>query len=287
MGKAVPWNIDHLIDHPEVLGALLLLDKEPYASLMDGFDRLLLVVTDNANCHMKVVHNRQNELTIQEIWIFEEHLSNWFENVIDARLIQWLLRGQLVYDRDGKVKSVVDNIAGFPEEIRKKRICMEYGRFLRLYMESKTYQQEGQMLDAFNTIQCALQHWARITVIKAGQHPEIKVWHQVKEMNPGVYKLYEELVHGEESVDKRVQLALLAAEFSLLSSMEENTRFLIELLASRSEPWSIGELLSKIELHDLRRDLPILLGNMAERSLVCRVCVRKYDVEEHLYKVAS
>ncbi|KMR35055.1 hypothetical protein EY05_14905, partial [Staphylococcus aureus] len=70
-----------------------------------------------------------------------------------------------------------------------------------------------QYLDAYNHVVHALHHLARLAIIENGFHPEITVWNQVKQIEPEIFKLYEELLTSEESIEKRLELLFLASDF--------------------------------------------------------------------------
>jgi len=93
----------------------------------------------------------------------------------------------------------------------------------------------------------------------------------MKKYNPGIYKLYEELTTSMESLEKRVQLVLLACEFHVMSKMKSCCRLLLDIIESREEPWSVGELMARPELKPLRLDLSLLLRKLVTRGLIREV----------------
>jgi hypothetical protein len=162
-------------------------------------------------------------------------------------------------------------LSEYPEELRRKELIVEFDRFLKSFVQSKQYLQDGHMLDAYSNILDALRHWARIAIIEEGYHPEVLVWAQVRKINPGVYKLYEELTCNHESLQKRIQLVVLACDFSVMSKMELCCSVLLDVLRSREEAWSLQELMQIQELTDLELDLSLLLGKLVRKSLIREV----------------
>ena len=80
-----------------------------------------------------------------------------------------------------------------PEHIQKLRVCEEYSCLLRHYLEAKELLQQGCALDAYQSILHALQVWARLVIWKRTTALPA-IWMQVKQLDPSVFKLYEELI---------------------------------------------------------------------------------------------
>ena len=96
----------------------------------------------------------------------------------------------------------------------------------------------------------------------------------MRRFNPGIYKLYEELTISPESLTKRVQLVLLACEFSVMSKMKSCCELLFSILGSREEPWSVVELQQHPLLLDLHLDdLSLLLQNLVKRGYIDEVAI--------------
>jgi hypothetical protein len=140
-------------------------------------------------------------------------------------------------------------------------------------LQSKHFLQDGFVMDAYTSVIEALKHWALIELAEHNQIPELSLWQQVKKINPGVYKLYEELVESKETVELRVELILLACEFSLVSKVGRCCTFITDLLSSREEPWRLEELLSHPLLLEVKRELPDVLNKLVQKSIIKQVAV--------------
>ena len=81
---------------------------------------------------------------------------------------------------------------------------------------------EERGLDAYHTLLEGLHHWGQLELIERGIHPESAVWEQITGLNTPVRKLYEELTVSTETLGQRVELALLAYEFSMISKLESS-----------------------------------------------------------------
>ena len=109
-------------------------------------------------------------------------------------------------------------------------------------------------------------------MIENGFHPEVTVWHQVKQIEPEIYKLYEELVCSEESMEKRLELLFLASEFLIHKRTTIGTQHLLEVLQEK-EYWSFNDMMVHPELTAYSVDLGILVEYLIEKRILAVVNV--------------
>lgn len=176
-------------------------------------------------------------------------------------------------DRQLYLEDSRERALSMPEELRDRQLLSEFSLFLNKYLKSKSYILEEHLLDAYQNVLEALKHWARIVIIEEGEPVQDAVWNQVRPINTGVYKLYEELTTSKETLKQRIQLVLLACEFSVMSKMERCCKPLIQLLDSRPEPWSGDELLQQPEIQILGNNLQQLLNKLVKKTLVKEVAI--------------
>jgi hypothetical protein len=250
-----------------------------FSAITDGFDLLLLIIARDHACTNQQFHYIKEGRRIQEKWVSPEALDEFILHGEHRNIIYWILKGEILLDRDTYLEGLRHRVLEFPEELREHKLLIEFSKFLRSYLQTKEYISEDHQLDAYNNILEALHHWARIVIVEAGYHPEVTVWRQVKQINPGVYKLYEELTYSKETIEQRVQLVLLACEFSVVSKMERCCKLLLEVLSNREEPWSMQELQELPKLSDVRMELPLLLNKLIGKSLAREVV---YALEDDL-----
>ncbi|GIQ71000.1 hypothetical protein DUZ99_01455 [Xylanibacillus composti] len=261
----------HYTRHPAVVSAVMVNPGESNNQWIDGFDILMLVITELKQPTNHTSHYSKDNYRIQERWIHKDGLESWVLNGENRNIIQWILQGELIVDQNGYLGSMRQALSSFPMELREKKMLIEFTHFLRRYMQSKEYLANGEVFDAYSNILEALHHWARIVIIQNGAHPEVTVWNQVHQINPGVYKLYEELLFSAETLEQRVKLVQLAAEFSVLTKMRECCAFLLRVISSRQEPWSASELKEHVELGELHIDLSLVLRKLTKRSVIKEV----------------
>lgn len=263
------------IAHPDVIGSIVIEDTSSYIypSDIDGFDMLLMVVCDSLDLIHETTHIIDGTTSVQVHRVSPISLERWVVAGENRNIIQWLLQGEILQDREHYLEKLRNTVAHFENPLREQRMLAEFALFLRTYIQSKRFMQLGHVLDAYYWIMEALHHWAGIALIEQGVHPEVTVWNQVRDLNVGVYKLYEELTISQETVEQRVQLVLLACEFSVMSKMKDCCSLLLRIISSRPDPWSILELIEHPELCHVRSELPLLMQKLVRRSLVQEVDV--------------
>ncbi len=279
MQNLQPFVQQHILADPAVIGVLGVKNASPHSPLVDGFNVLLLVVTQESLSTNYINHYSKDGATIQERRISQHALTQWIMTGDNRSIIEWLLHGEILADRTSFLASTRQRLLAFPNEMRDRKLFIEFSHFLRRYLHSKQYLKDGHILDAYASVLEALLHWARIAIIEQGYHPEVTVWQQIKRINAGVYKLYEELTQNEETLEQRVQLIHLACEFNVMTKMEDCCKVLLAVLKSREEPFSPFELKYHPELRPLHVDLALVLKSLVKRGLV-RESLRLEDAPE-------
>lgn len=122
------------------------------------------------------------------------------------------------------------------------QLFVEFGNFISSYEQSKRFYKQGYQLDAYTYILNALNHWAKIVILENGLVISDSVWEQVSQINLGVFKLYEEVTSSKETIEQKIQLVLLACEFSVVSKLEKCCQSLISFLRSKGEPLTLLQL---------------------------------------------
>ncbi|HEX7056733.1 MAG TPA: nucleotidyltransferase-like protein [Bacilli bacterium] len=254
-----------------ICGVLAIKANHSLSPLTGGFDLLILAIYKDTSQAETTFHYIKDDVRIQEKRMDSQHFADAVLAGTDRSLVQWVLQGEIVFEKDSYLAELKRKLSDFPRMMREQKILIEFSRFLRSYLQSKQDLHDNQVLDSYANILEALTHWARIAIIEHGQHPEVTVWDQLREINPGIYKLYEELTTSLESVEQRVQLVLLACEFSVMSKMSQWCALLLRILRSRKKSWAIHELYGHANLKNLHLDLGLLLRKLVARNLVKEV----------------
>lgn len=267
------YLIDIFRDRPGLLSLAVIKNPYPYNPLIDGLDVLALIVLDNEAREEYAEHIQVEDARLMIRAVRQETLRSWISAGEHRTIIEWLVRGEILLDRDGYLTGVRERLLLFPESMREQKRFIEFNGFLRTYLQAKQDLMDGNLLDAYSHVLQALTHWAHIVLIEEGRHPELTVWRQLKRVHPGVYKLYEELTASPETLEQRVQLVMLACEFSVMSKMKACCELLIRIMNSRTEPWSIGELQSEPQLKELQVDLSLVIQKLVKRNYVREVAI--------------
>jgi len=256
----------------DVLAVLMPSDRDWHVTSREGIFFLTLVVNqppDRLATRYLHVHDKLIAEHPISVWELERGLAHGLEE----RMVSFLLNAEIVWEKDGYFSRVKNRLSRVPDAWRKRQMCREYSRILRFYYEIKGYVQQGMILDAYHVGVCALQAWARYIVYEAGEVPSSALWAQVKQMEPSVYKIYEELTLNQEMLDKRIELLVLAIEFWLSSKLKESVVFLLDVMAARSSPWKLSDLMQHPEIREAEIEIPLLLEKMAQRFLVREVLI--------------
>lgn len=263
--------VDKYESDPRVSGIAAVRRPEHANSLIDGFDLLLLVVSNERMNGSSIFHYIKDGLHTQERWISKIGLESWVMEGRNRNIIHWVLEGDFILDKENYLRDLRNRLLAFSQELREQKLFVEFSLFLRKFMQSKEYLQAGHVLDAYSNIMEALHHWARITVVESGNHPEVTVWNQVHEINPGVYKLYEELTSSVETLRERVELVQLACEFSVMSKMRDCCAYLFRVMKSRRQPWTANELKETLDRSMVYVEIALVLKMLLKRDLIQQV----------------
>lgn len=257
-----------------LLGVVALWDTSGFSVLTEGSDLLLVVVLEDRVSPLSTSHYIQEGIRIQEKQISRGEMECRAASREDRALIHWMMEGDIWLDPEGFLAGIRTDLTEYPEIVKQQKLLTEFSLFMKRYLQCKDFLLADQVLDAYSSVLRAIHHWARIAVIEEGVHPEITVWQQVRHFNPGVYKLYEELTASPETLRQRVELVLLACEFSVMSKMESCCSLLIRILEEVGQPMSVHELLVHPYLKGMAAsNLPLMLNKLARKALIKEVAV--------------
>lgn len=253
--------------HSDTLAVILIERKKHASPATDNFDVALLVISKKSEASLFVKHYEFEGKTASLHVVSESQIQEWILLGTNRRIIDWIMNGKVLFDRNEYVANLVDWLYTFPFSDRKMKIGLEYGKLIRRYIEGKAFFESNQFLDAYNSIVHALHHLARIEVIDKGFHPEVTVWNQVRHMEPQVYKLYLELIESNESLEKRLELLFLASDFLIHSKAEVGSSYLLAILGEKPV-WLFGELLEHPDLKLFIADLGVLIEFLVSKGFI-------------------
>jgi hypothetical protein len=264
------------------IGAVCIEKPKQFSALIDGFDVLVIFVTDRASDSCTTYHYNSNQSYVQERWYHRSSLEALMSPAGNRELQQLFMAGDIVWDTQDYLQSLRQKMLAYNEHHLKHQRFQEFCLFLRHFILSRNDLAAGDILDAHSQILLAVHHWAKIAVIEQGHLPGLTLWRQVKQMNPGIFKIYEELTTNMETLEQRVKLAHLAGDFSVLSKMKEYCEPLLNILSSRAQAWNIAELESHPDLSAIQTELHMVLRKLVRRSLIFEVLSRSHQPDNML-----
>jgi len=277
--------------HANTLGILRIEKRHKLATITDTFDVILLIVVKKQDKPVHLKHYQYKGMKAALHIVDEQQLREWLLLGTNRKIVEWLYEGKILFDRNEYMEKLRVELWDFPFHGRKIKIGLEFAKLIRRYLDGKTFFENEQYLDAYNHIVHSLHHLGRLAIIESGFHPELTVWNQVKQIEPEIYKLYEELVMSEESIEKRLELLFLASEFLIYSRTSMGAAHFLEVLESRSA-WSIEEVSTHPELEYYGVDLGIMLEYLIDKDFIQvkeietkgqEIFHRYYQVQTKLY----
>lgn len=254
--------------NPDTLGVLLVEKMKENSPSTDNFDAILIVLVKGEMTSWYVKHYQYTEQNAALHIVGESQLKQWLRLGTNRRSVEWVLDGKILFERNDYITKLRNELHDFPLEDRKQRIGVEFAKVIMRLTNGKDLYVEKQYLDSFNHLVHALHHLARLSVIDHGFHPEVTVWNQVKKIEPEIFKLYQELVESNEPIAKRIELILLASEVAVSTRARIGSSHLIEIMKTKSEPWTFAELKNHKEIKDYSLDLAILLDYLASKGII-------------------
>ncbi len=249
------------------LGVLMIEKRESASPITDTFDTVLLIIVKESEQPLFVKHYSYEDKKAALNIVSESQLNDWLLLGSNRKVLEWLFNGKILFDRNDFIHNLKVELREFPFYGRKIKMGIEFAKLIRRYMDGKSFFENGQNLDAYNHIVHSLHHLARLSVIENGFHPEMTVWNQVKQIEPQIYKLYEELITSEETIEKRLELLFLASEFLIHSRSQIGAAHIMDTLHEK-EIWSFDEMINHPELSLYSVDLSVLLEFLIEKKYI-------------------
>lgn len=249
------------------IGVIVIEKKENEPSFTESFDVILLVMVKEAETPVFIKHYIYEDKKAALYIVTESQLEEWMLLGNNRKFIEWLYHGKALFDRNEYVYKVKQEMREFPFFGRKIKMAIEFSKLIRRWTYGKDFFKNGQYLDAYNHVMHSLHHLARLAVIENGFYPEVTVWLQVKQMEPEIYKLYEELLTSDEELGKRLELLFIAIDFLIHSKTENGAAHLLSVLKEK-DSWAFQELLNHPEINYYAVDLGVLLEYLIGKSFV-------------------
>lgn len=249
------------------LGVVLVEKREKVSPITDTFDSILLIITKENETSVYTKHYTYLDKKAAMHIVTEKQLKKWLLLGTNRKIVDWLFNGRIVYDRNDFMDKLRTELKDYPFYGRKIKMGMEFAKLIRRYLEGKVFFEGKHYLDAYHHIVESLHHLARLAVLENGLPPEVTVWAQVKQMEPAIYKLYEELVLSDEPLEKRLELLFLASEFLIHSRTRDGAQHIREVMEQKDR-WTIQELHEQDELRNYSSNLEVLIEFLIDKDLL-------------------
>ncbi|ASK61036.1 hypothetical protein CFK37_01905 [Virgibacillus phasianinus] len=273
----------------DTLGILLIEKMKPNSPLTDNFDVILLIIVNNGDQPWHVKHYEFDNKTAALHVVREDLLMKWIDTSTYRRAVEWVIYGKVIFDRNEYISDLKEQLRSFPSTKRDLRKAIEFGKLVKSYSEAKDLYETHHYKDAYSRMIHSLHYLARLAVIEKGFHPEVTVWKQVRQIDPEVYKLYEELIQSNEEIEKRVQLMILAIDFVISTRARYSAKHLLDLMRERDGSWSYSELKTHPLLKSYDLDLTAIVSYLAEKNIIKteRVETKGVGVYQRKYLVSN
>lgn len=253
--------------HPDTLGVILINKRDDASNMTDTFDSVLLIIVKEGEQPIFSKHYLYGETKMVMHIVTEKRLRKWLFIGSNRKLVDWIFYGKVLFDRNEFLYKLRSELQEFPFYGRKIKTGIQFSKLIRRYLEGKEFFERGEYLDAYNHVVDSLHHLGRLSVIDSGLYPEVTVWSQVKKIEPAVYKLYEELVMSNETLEKRLELLFLASEFLINSRTHDGAQHILEVMLTKPS-WTIQELHDHEELSYYSTDLEVFVEYLIDKGYI-------------------
>lgn len=200
----------------------------------ETFDNILLVIAKEVEKNLLVKHYAYQDKKAALYIVDEEQLKEWLLLGTNRKILNWLSDGKIVFDRNDYVHRLKNELREPSANERNLKMAIEFSKIIKSYTDGKAFFHNGHYMDAYHHISRSLYHLACLAIIEKGFQPEQTMWDQVKQLNPEIYKLYEELLTSNENIEKRLELLFLASEFLIHSHTESGVSHFLNVLRKKT-----------------------------------------------------
>ncbi|RDW17425.1 nucleotidyltransferase-like protein [Oceanobacillus chungangensis] len=269
-------------------GIAMIEKTSQHSSLTDSFDIIMIIIVTDVDQAWQVKHYEFEGKTAALHIVREDILMNWIDTSGYRTAVEWIIEGQIVFDRNEYMNNLRNQLREFPNTKRDLRKAIEFGKLIKSYSEAKNLFEVGDFKDAHSKIMNSLLHLARLAVIEKGYYPEVTVWSQVKKIDLEVYKLYEEFIESNEEITKKVELMILAMEYVISNRAKVSVNHLLKIMQTKDSAWSFAELTNE-ETRPYRLDLAAVISYLAEKEIIEIVLepTKGIDIYQRKYKIKN
>lgn len=254
------------------LGIIIIEKEDRLLTTMDMFDVIVVVVAIWQDKPEVIKHYSYHEKKMAIYIVDERRIQEWMLLGSQPKMIDMLREGHILFDRDRFMENLRNELRSPITKKRKLTIGLEFAELIRKYTEGKVFFKKEQFFHAYYHAVYALYHLGKMAVIENGFLPDSAIWRQIKQIEPEILKLYEELVLGDESIDKRLELLYLASEFLIYSKTPAGTEHLLGVMQEKPL-WRFEEIAQHPQTKHYGANLSILLDYLIKRNVIVPIQV--------------
>lgn len=281
MEKLLRPLINHCASRPTTVAVLLVDRSKEMLTARDLFDVIIYAVATNQE---KPEHSKHFYLQGTKVGLIVVEESLFRERVLSSSdTIRILKESEVLFERDRYIESILREA---PIKDNEFKMGLEFAGLVRAYTTGKKLFMDGHCLDAYGLLVNSLHHLARMALIEKGIQAESALWRQIKNSEPEILKLYEELITNEEPIEKRLELLFLASGFLIHSKTPQGAKHILEVLSER-HIWHYEMIKQHPKIKRYGSDLDILLEYLIEKDLIIPIQIESNikGIYERCYKV--
>jgi hypothetical protein len=252
------------------LGIIMAEKEDRLLTAPDMFDVMVIVVEIWQDQQETVRHLSYREKKIAFYIVNDKQLQEWVLAGSQPKLISMLLEGEILFDRNRFMETLQEELRTSMMEKRKMAIGLEFAKLIANHAEGKAFFKRKQYLHAYYCAVYSLYHMGNLVLLENGRQHEPSVWFRIRQIEPEILKIFEELVLGNESIDKRLELLYLVSEFLIYSKTPVGTEHVMEII--REKPlWKYEEISRHPEMKHYGANLSPLLHYLVERKFLIEI----------------
>ncbi|UJL47326.1 hypothetical protein KFZ58_05300 [Virgibacillus sp. NKC19-16] len=236
-------------------------------SITDDFDVVVFIVVNDSEQLWQVEHYEIERRTTALNIVTESLLMELINTSSYHNVAELILYGRKIFERNGFIYNLKEQLKDFPHAKRDLRKTIEFGKFIKSYSEAKALYESSQYKDANSNILYSLHYLARLAVIEKGYYPRVTIWSQVKQIDLEIYKLYEEFIEGNEEIEKRIQLMIIAMDHVISNRAKAAVRHLLDVMKENTV-WSYTDLTELPPIISYRLYLTEIISYLVEKDII-------------------
>lgn len=272
--------VKHCASQPTTV-AVLLVDHIKELTSEDLFDVIVYAVAANQKNPEQCRHFYVKGVRVGLFIVDEGQFRN--KILSDSYSLQLLYRSKVLFERDHYIDSVKKETSNYDP---KMKIGLEFAELIQSYTMGKNMFEDGHFLNAYHLLVNSLHQLARIALIEKGIQEDSALWMKVKNVEPEILKIFEELIKSEEPIEKRLELIFLASSFLIYSKALKGSEHILEVL-SEGGMWSYEMIAQHPRIKLYGASLGTFLEYLIEKELIVTVQVESVftGIYERYYQV--